>query len=61
MNKVTKLNPSIDIIPLQGSSDDSRFKAMSNRRSFNSNAIYGDPMIMDRVQMVTEIYSIKII
>ncbi|XP_051162880.1 nuclear valosin-containing protein-like isoform X2 [Leptopilina boulardi] len=51
MNKVTKLNPSIDIIPLQGSSDDSRFKSVNNRRSFNSNSIYGDPMIMDRVQM----------
>lgn len=50
-NKVTKLNPSIDIIPLQGSSDDSRLKLMNNRRSFSSNPIYGDPLIMDRVQM----------
>ncbi|XP_033210107.1 nuclear valosin-containing protein-like isoform X2 [Belonocnema kinseyi] len=52
MNKVTKLNPSIDIIPLQGSSSDIRYKTMSNRRpGLNPGSIYGDSLILDRVQM----------
>ena len=53
MNKVTKLNPSIDIIPLQGSSSDPRFKTMNNRRpGLNPSSIYGDSLILDRVQTV---------
>ena len=53
MNKVTKLNPSIDIIPLQGSSGDNRLKSMNIRRhGLNISSIYGDSLILDRVQMV---------
>ena len=51
MQKVGKLNSSIDIIPLQGSSGDYKSKAMNNKQKVDpSNRYLRDQLLMSRVQ-----------
>ena len=51
MQKVGKLNSSIDIIPLQGSSGDYKSKAMNNKQKIDpSNRYLRDQLLMSRVQ-----------
>ncbi|XP_076679935.1 nuclear valosin-containing protein-like smid [Andrena cerasifolii] len=51
MQKVGKLNSSIDIIPLQGSSSDYKSKAMNNKQKIDpSNRYLRDQLLMSRVQ-----------
>lgn len=53
MQKVGKLNSSIDIIPLQGSSGDYRSKAMNNKHKVDtSHKFLRDQLLMSRVQTV---------
>ncbi|CAK9821338.1 Nuclear valosin-containing protein-like [Anthophora retusa] len=51
MQKVGKLNSSIDIIPLQGSSGDHKSKAMNNKYKVDSSHRYSwDQLLISRVQ-----------
>ncbi|XP_050592650.1 nuclear valosin-containing protein-like isoform X1 [Bombus affinis] len=51
MQKVGKLNPSIDIIPLQGSSGDYKSKTMNNKHKIDSSHKYlRDQLLISRVQ-----------
>ncbi|KAK2580628.1 hypothetical protein KPH14_007738 [Odynerus spinipes] len=51
MQKVGKLNPSIDIIPLQGSSGDYKSKNMDNKHKIeNSQRFFKDQLLISRVQ-----------
>ena len=54
MQKVSKLNSSIDIIPLQGSSGDYRSRYMDNKyRMFPDQRCFRDQSLIARVQTVT--------
>lgn len=51
MQKVGKLNSSIDIIPLQGSSGDYKSKSMDNKHKIeNSHRFFKDQLLISRVQ-----------
>lgn len=53
MQKVGKLNSSIDIIPLQGSSGDYKSKNMDNKNKIeNSHRFFKNQLLISRVQTV---------
>lgn len=56
MQKVGKLNPSIDIIPLQGSSGDYKSKTMNNKHKIDTSHKYLRELLISRVQTVIELF-----
>lgn len=59
MNKFGKLNTSLDIIPLQGSSNEEKGKSLNKHRSSEEGGrVMRDPLIVSRVYAVS-IYAIN--